>query len=153
MTGQIPLNSQKLLIANGTVPLADGNSAVDVDTGPWTIPGVLPGARPIGYYDPIVDEYVLTEPQDSTDFLGTLLQPGLNETTIITTGRTPGNPTGVVDTGTPLEPGALSKNPYGSLVPPQLNANYTSAILSPSQYSVAEAIDEVIKCNCDCWVD
>jgi len=33
-----------------------------------------------------------------------------------------------------------------------LDTSFTSGTLTPSDYSVDEAIDEVIKCNCDCWV-
>ena len=151
MPGVTPLQAQKILIANGTLPSITPATALNTDTGSWIIPGVLPEAQPIGYYDNNTDNYILTNTTDqSSDFLGTTTQ---TDAPVVTTGRIPGNPTSVVDTGSPLEAGALSKNPYGSLVSPQLNANYTSATLSPSRYSVSEAIDEVIKCNCDCWVN
>jgi hypothetical protein len=39
------------------------------------------------------------------------------------------------------------------LLPATLNSAYTSSVLLPSTLSVQEAIDEVIKCNCDCWMD
>jgi hypothetical protein len=37
------------------------------------------------------------------------------------------------------------------LIPPSLNSWYSSNTLYPSTYTVAQAIEEVIRCNCDCW--
>lgn len=41
----------------------------------------------------------------------------------------------------------------GNVIPDNLNINYISGILLPSQYDVNDAIDKVIECNCDCWVN
>jgi hypothetical protein len=49
-------------------------------------------------------------------------------------------------------PGSLAKSPYQTLIPPQLNTLFTSDVLLPAQYSVPEAIEQVIDCNCDCWL-
>jgi hypothetical protein len=49
------------------------------------------------------------------------------------------------------EPGSLSSSPYGDLVPPNLDLRYISNTITPSTYSVEQAIEEVILCNCDCW--
>lgn len=38
-------------------------------------------------------------------------------------------------------------------LPPNLNPNIISSTLLPSSPSIAEAIDQVVACNCDCWVD
>jgi hypothetical protein len=57
----------------------------------------------------------------------------------------------VVDTGKAVEPGSFAGSRYSNLIPPQLSTIYTSDILLPATYSVQEAIDEVIRCNCDCW--
>jgi len=57
-----------------------------------------------------------------------------------------------VDFGTPVVPGSLAGSPYIELVPPELNTLYTSNVLLPASPSIAEAIDQVITCNCDCWV-
>jgi hypothetical protein len=57
----------------------------------------------------------------------------------------------VVDIGEAVAPGSFASSPYGNLIPPQLSVIYTSDVLLPSTYSVPEAIDEVIRCNCDCW--
>ena len=59
---------------------------------------------------------------------------------------------GILDTGAVQEPGSLAASPYQHLIPPELNTAYTSDILPSSVFSVPEAIDEVVKCNCDCWV-
>jgi hypothetical protein len=73
-----------------------------------------------------------------------------------------GNPIPVVNTFVPTAfdsvtsprivtvsaPSQLSTN-----VPLNLNPDYTSSTMLPASYSVNEAIDKVIECNCDCWVD
>lgn len=38
-------------------------------------------------------------------------------------------------------------------VPPELDTRYTSGILMPSVASISQAIDQVIECNCDCWLE
>jgi len=40
----------------------------------------------------------------------------------------------------------------GNALPTLLNVDYTSGTLLPSQYNIPDAIDKVIECNCDCWV-
>jgi hypothetical protein len=56
-----------------------------------------------------------------------------------------------LDIGEAVEPGSFAGSRYSNLIPPELSVIYTSDILLPSTYSVQEAIDEVIRCNCDCW--
>ena len=51
----------------------------------------------------------------------------------------------------PFPPGSIDKNHYSNIIDPNLNVFYTSNTLTPSGYTVAQAIDEVIRCNCDCW--
>jgi hypothetical protein len=41
----------------------------------------------------------------------------------------------------------------GSNLVPQLNTAYTASTLIPSTYDINDAIDKVIECNCDCWVN
>ena len=55
------------------------------------------------------------------------------------------------DTGAAVEPGSFAESPYQDLVPPELNVLLTSGILLPAVPTIQEAIDEVIRCNCDCW--
>lgn len=53
--------------------------------------------------------------------------------------------------GGPIVPGSLAGSPYTNLIPPALNPANSS--LLPSSISVAQAIEQVITCNCDCWVN
>lgn len=56
--------------------------------------------------------------------------------------------------GGPIVPGSLAGSPYTNIIPPALNPTnllFTSSLL-PSSISVAQAIEQVITCNCDCWV-
>lgn len=52
--------------------------------------------------------------------------------------------------GGPIVPGSLAGSPYTKLIPPALNPANSS--LLPSSIPVAQAIEQVITCNCDCWV-
>ena len=73
---------------------------------------------------------------------------------VVTTGTTVPTGTGApLDEGKSKYPGSLAGSPATNILPPQLKAVYTSAVLLPSTLTTQEAIDEVIKCNCDCWVD
>ena len=54
--------------------------------------------------------------------------------------------------GGPIVPGSLAGSPFTKLIPPALNPVYTSGTLLPAALTVAQAIEQVITCNCDCWV-
>jgi len=56
-----------------------------------------------------------------------------------------------IDVGGSTEPGSFADSPYTEVIPPELDTWYTGNTLLPSTYTVAEAIDEVVRCNCDCW--
>lgn len=58
-----------------------------------------------------------------------------------------------LDIGEPEYPGSLARSNAIDALPLTLDAPYLSAVLLPNTLTVDEAIDEVIKCNCDCWVD
>jgi hypothetical protein len=58
---------------------------------------------------------------------------------------------GPLDIGDAIVPGSFAGSPYANLIPPNLNAWYSSSTLMPSTYTVNEAIEEVVRCNCDCW--
>ena len=58
----------------------------------------------------------------------------------------------IVNLGKPIVPGSLAGNPYQNLIPPQLSVPFMSGILSTPTYTVPEAIEEVVRCNCDCWL-
>jgi hypothetical protein len=115
------------LIGNGilpnSVPTGDGTF---VDTVPASLQTELGIPDPYGYYDPTTNEYINT----NNTYLGN--------------GQ-------AIDTGQAIEPGSFAGSRYRSLIPPELNSVYTSDVLLPSTYSIQEAIDEVIRCNCDCW--
>lgn len=38
-------------------------------------------------------------------------------------------------------------------LPANLNPNYTATTLLPASPTIQDAIDQVIECNCDCWID
>jgi hypothetical protein len=76
---------------------------------------------------------------------------GLEPIAVIANG--PSSQGSPLDIGGPAFPGSLAGSPVSNLIPPNLNAALTAAVLSPSVYNVADAIEEVIKCNCDCWID
>ena len=76
------------------------------------------------------------------------------------------NPNVPVGPSTPIGPGGIPIEidpetqlpdipffPVGNVLPFRLNSNYLSSTLIPSQYDVASAINQVIECNCDCWVN
>lgn len=56
-----------------------------------------------------------------------------------------------VGTWPPRVPGDLNKPPYVPVVPPPWRVGYIDRNLSSSSYSVDQAIEQVIYCNCDCW--
>jgi hypothetical protein len=59
--------------------------------------------------------------------------------------------TSAVGTGGASAFGSFAGSPYTNIIPANLNVLYTSKNLLPSTYTIPEAIDEVIRCNCDCW--
>lgn len=84
---------------------------------------------------------------------------------------TSGSPTGGVSSGLPnpaipvgtIGPNGDFTNPIIIIqpapeydptnLPPNLDPKYTNSTLMPAVPSVQEAIDRVIECNCDCWID
>jgi hypothetical protein len=134
---RLPYDQQKVLIANGTLPTGVANP--NIPSGSTTaspndpfIPGTTTPSTPI-----IIRDGVDITPQPPGN-----INVGTGEYVI------DGVP---IDTGLPGTPGSFAGSPYSDLIPPNLNSWYTSATLMPSTYTVNEAIDEVIRCNCDCW--
>lgn len=73
---------------------------------------------------------------------------------VVTSGAVVGSMQGSpLDIGKSEVLGSLAGSQSTNLVPCTLNSPYTSSVLLPNQLTVEEAIEEVIKCNCDCWVD
>jgi hypothetical protein len=49
-------------------------------------------------------------------------------------------------------PGSLAGSPETNLIPANLDVyTYVPTAVIPSVYTPNEAIDDVIRCNCDCW--
>lgn len=153
----------KILQANGTVPLANPLAGVPADTicGPYTTPSILTVIVdgdiafpvPTGYYNQVDDTfYVVNQVADSSTIYGNMLTVPNCTDPVVVGPVIPIGPGTPEETGSPMIPGSLADSEYQNLVPPNLNTAYTGGTLTPSNYSVDEAIDEVIKCNCDCWV-
>jgi hypothetical protein len=65
-------------------------------------------------------------------------------------------PEGIIPGGiTPggITPNGINLQPPVSILPINLDTAYTGTTLIPSTYNVPDAIDKVIECNCDCWVN
>lgn len=164
---QLPYDQQKILISNGTLPTGVANpnipsgSTIAEPTAPVT-PTTTPTSNPIIIRDDvditpqpagIVDEgtgdYIVTNPEyrDVGSTAGVGNTPGVGNT--LGVGNT--DISDVLDVGNAVVPGSFAGSPYVDLIPPNLNSWYSSSTLMPSTYTVNEAIEEVILCNCDCW--
>jgi hypothetical protein len=132
---------QTSLIANGVLP----------DTLPATLVQGLDNTiqpNPMGFYDDNTEDYnltVLTPPEVPIGILPDTGQEYFPASS--------GTPIGTLVTGAAIEPGSLAGSPYTRLIDPNLNPVYTSNTLTPSTYSITDAINEVIHCNCDCWIE
>jgi hypothetical protein len=133
------------------VPLDNNIPDIIEEQKEWIADGILANSvpafpdntTPLGYYDPITETYnvyVTPPPLGTAPVFGPGSVPGA------------GRLAQPVDTGGPKVPGSLAKSPYQNLIPPELNTLFTSDVLLPAQYSVPEAIEQVITCNCDCWL-
>ena len=122
------------------------------------------GTIPIATYDATTNNVIITNSDYSTNnppnpgTTGFITGTTGNETvpnTVATTNTTivpsTGTASEAVDFGTATTPGSFSGSEYANITPPNLNIYYISNTLLPSTYTIAEAIDDVIRCNCDCW--
>lgn len=138
----VPLTEQKELIANGTVANSSPATLQQYDSSTETYYSPIP----IGTYDANTNEYLVnTSPANTTNTIATTTGVPIG-TTIATTIGVP------IATGAPIFPGSLAGSPYANIIEPQLSIVYTSDILLPASYPVQQAIEQVILCNCDCWV-
>jgi hypothetical protein len=122
---------------------------------------VVVSPDPYGYYDPTTNEYFTTNrayqgtgitADTLNSFNGSLGGLGGSTGSGIPTGFNAISGIGsLLDTGQAIEPGSFAGSSYQNLISPQLSSIYTSRGLLPSTYTIQEAIDEVIRCNCDCW--
>lgn len=136
----------KQLITNGSIP--------DPATGKCTPPALLVTI------DPITREPVFPVPtgvvRDGIYRAASAVLPGSTNADITDCSN-------VVNTVIPVGPeqevgisdpyiiaAPLQVNP---VVPENLNTDYTSSTLLPANIPIQQAIDQVIECNCDCWVN
>ena len=145
ISDSIPVVENKTLLANGSInntPPAT-LSQVDCNTGDTVT------TNPYGFYDPTNNNYYVTNPayigSGGTSGIG-----GTGGTGGTGGGNTPASPS-MVDTGNATAFGSFAGSPYTNIIPANLNVLYTSNNLLPSTYTIPQAIDEVIRCNCDCW--
>ena len=157
----LPYNQQKVLIVNGTLPtgLANPNipsgsttaittdpfilSTTPVATAVTIVDGVDITPIPGGNIDEDTGEYIVTDTTYVNDITNVNDQITFPISTVIL-----GEP---LDIGQSVEPGSFAGSPYTNLIPPNLNSWYSSSTLMPSTYTVNQAIEDVIRCNCDCW--
>lgn len=156
----------QLLLANGTAPVAVDGIPIS-PTISYTVPQVLPGTAPVAYIDPNTDKlmvsprYVPQSPIQSIlmvtpDQLGPASNgtgPGQDIAIVIAGPNAPVQPGLPIDQGQAVEPGSLAGSPLSNLLPRNLSMAYISGVVSPSSYSLEEAINTVIKVNCNCWCD
>lgn len=159
-----------VLTSNGTI--ADSNG-INGYTFPASLivqnpDGTLIAPNPIGYFSLGTDEVTVTDTGyiGQAGYLAASCMTPINEVSplIEILSASPDDPNAVVragvripcSNGSPIVngdplPGSLNGTP--NIVPPNLDGNYISATMTPGSYTVADAIAEVITCNCDCWVD
>lgn len=102
------------------------------------------GTIPIATYDPTTNNTTIINSDYSTN------NPADPNTTRFETDSNINNAE-VVDIGISDIPGSFSGSDYANITPPNLNIYNISNTLLSSTYTIAEAIDDVIRCNCDCW--
>lgn len=155
----------KTLLANGTVPGAVGGIAgvACPDKGEYTLP-----AWPTNTMN---GEEIVPEPEGL--YVPPDLSLGLTPGFQITEGFNDGDITPIIDCDpnpvvaflVPAGPAIIPESRIDSVViiappseynpanlPANLDPNYTSSTMLPSTLSVKRAIDHVVDCNCDCWV-
>jgi hypothetical protein len=54
-------------------------------------------------------------------------------------------------TGEAQAPGSFAGSPETNLIPQNLDIFHISSTLLPAVVTPDQAIDDVVKCNCDCW--
>ena len=161
--------SNKILLGNGTVSTARQNQGVPAGDAIFTIPAdsnVLDNVQPLGHFENDKNSYCLPGDMAPSTILGTIPQyayvgqdlagPNItqvnNVITPIAGGFIPQGDCNTLNLGNPIVPGSLAGNPYQNLIQPNLSVPYMSGVLSAPAYSVADAINEVVRCNCDCWL-
>lgn len=160
----------KILAGNGTVSIAKSGQGIPAGNATFTIPSdpnVLPlKPKPVGHFENTNNSYCVPTSMNPAPVLGSipydaqvgqdLAGPNIvqvsNPITPVAGGFLPQGACSPLNLGKPVVPGSLGGSPYQNLVPPELSIPYTSSILTAPTYTVPQAIDEVVRCNCDCWL-
>ena len=142
----------------------------------YLVNGQVSTPTPAGYFDPNTNSYKIVDPNTLVPAspLQEMINAGRNNTNNTNilgpkqdgTGPSNGNYIAIIRAttklpttpGTPLDvgkasvPGSFAGSTVTTLIPTTLNAAYTSGTLLPASFNVSDAINEVIRANCDCWV-
>lgn len=146
----------KILTTNGVIagaipgtgiPFADTNVEFTIPAWPATEIG---SPTPNGYFDPsgYSGEFLPT-----TEIKPGGIEPILEGNPIPSVSTVvPAGPINVIETRAtaPIVQAPLELSPDN--LPPNLNPNYTSTTLLPASPTIQDAIDQVVECNCDCWI-
>jgi hypothetical protein len=175
ISSELSSMDQKTLITNNTIP-AGINNVIEsptitlINSSPEIYGNVTNGA--LGFTNPALSVNELGGvkitpipsgvyiPSD-TNLLGEYV-PSLTSTEGDISPILNGDPVPVVNTFVPagLDPIIPSRivtvtapSQLDTNIPFNLDPDYTSSTMLPASYSIDEAIEKVIECNCDCWID
>jgi len=147
LTDRLSVDLTRQLMSNGVLP-----GAVEGIESPngniYTLPAWPEDTNPVAYWDCA----------EQTIRLATELKEGNIDSLL------DGNECPIVNPEVPEGEGPIPEPPINIFVvggpegvpnplPPQINSDYTGTTLKPSTYDINDAIDKVIECNCDCWVN
>lgn len=169
----------KILMGNGTVSTGRQGQGVPAGNATFTIPAdpnVLSYSctanegtnevSSLGHFENAMNSYCVPTKMNKSMVLGSipyeanvgddLAGPNIlqvsNPINPVAGGFEPQGECSALVTGKPMVPGSLGGSPYQNIIPPQLSIPYVSGILTAPTYNVGDAIDEVVRCNCDCWL-
>ena len=141
-------NLKKELIVNGV--LCGAVEGIESENGCiYTIPAWPQNTEPYAYYDCTIDELRLIT-QTTTGSINPLLDG--TECPIVNTTVPVGFGPVLAPENFISEDGNVPNFAITVPLPVELDTNYTGTTLFPSTYNIANAIDKVIECNCDCWI-
>ena len=169
----------KILAGNGTVSIAKSGQGIPAGNATFTVPAdhnVLSyscslnngtnSVAPVGHFENADNSYCIPSSMNPAPVLGSIpydARPGqdlagpnitqvTNPITPVAGGFLPQGACSPLNLGNPMVPGSLGGSPYQNMIPPELSIPYTSGVLTTPTYTVPQAIDEVDRCNCDCWL-
>jgi hypothetical protein len=143
------------LMCYNEIQYVENNPVSAILASPPPEPEPEPPESPTGYEPPPTPEVLpagtdVVVPDTNFPCEGTVVDPiyGAKPAPVATS---------KIGTGTavPCDPPTdypLGVNQPKNIIPPELDAEFTSSGLSPSAPTVQQAINQVILCNCDCWV-